>query len=63
MMPFRSLCLVSLATTLAAAQSLNPVPLDRVRLLDGPFKEIQKLHRGGMVGKLEPDRHLVQRRS
>ena len=29
-----------------------------VRLLDGPFRRIQELHRTGLVGKLEPDRLL-----
>lgn len=32
--------------------------LSRVRLMDGPFKQIQELHRTGMVGHLEPDRLL-----
>lgn len=54
----RSLCFAALATTFAAADSVKPVPLDHVRLLDGPFKQIQELHRTGMVGKLEPDKLL-----
>jgi uncharacterized protein len=39
----------------AAAVSFD---LSRVRLLDGPFKEIQELHRNGLVGQLEPDKLL-----
>jgi DUF1680 family protein len=38
-----------------AARAFDP---GRVRLLDGPFKTIQELHRTGMVGQLEPDRLL-----
>lgn len=39
----------------AAVESFD---LSRVRLLDGPFKEIQELHRAGLVGGLEPDKLL-----
>ncbi len=50
---------VALRTSLNAAQPLaEPFDLSRVRLLDGPFKEMQELHRTGLVGHLEPDRLL-----
>jgi DUF1680 family protein len=32
--------------------------LSRVRLLDGPFKQMQDLHRTGLVGQLAPDKLL-----
>ncbi|MGO9112008.1 MAG: beta-L-arabinofuranosidase domain-containing protein [Thermoguttaceae bacterium] len=43
------------AAAAPAAEAFEP---GRVRLLDGPFKTIQELHRTGMVGQLEPDRLL-----
>jgi uncharacterized protein len=43
-----------------STEPARPFPLRDVRLLDGPFKQIQELHRTGMVGQLEPDRLLFQ---
>jgi DUF1680 family protein len=43
---------------IAEKGSAESFPLHRVQLLDGPFKQIQELHRTGIVGKLEPDRLL-----
>jgi len=40
------------------AVSAEAFDLSRVRLLDGPFRHIQELHRTGMLGKLETDRLL-----
>ena len=48
-------CLWQICTRRPPLQPFDP---SRVRLLDGPFKEIQDLHRTGMVGKLEPDKLL-----
>ena len=45
----------SLVATPPAARAFEP---GRVRLLDGPFKTIQELHRTGLVGQLDPDRLL-----
>jgi DUF1680 family protein len=42
----------------AAEPQAQAFPPGRVRLLDGPFKRIQELHRTGLVGQLEPDRLL-----
>ena len=50
----------SVIASLTAAEPAQVFSLDRVRLLDGPFKQIQELHRTGMVGALEPDRLLFQ---
>ena len=52
--------LLWLLATAACAQttSVESFPPSRVRLLDGPFRRIQELHRTGLVGKLEPDRLL-----
>jgi hypothetical protein len=58
MLCVRSLWLHAVLCTAAVADVVRPVPLEQVRLLDGPFKEIQELHRTGMVGKLEPDKLL-----
>ncbi len=56
------LCLSCLLSTVgfaaAAGNGVEPFELSRVRLLDGPFRQIQELHRTGMVGQLEPDRLL-----
>lgn len=41
----------------AGAESFD---LARVRLLDGPFKQIQELHRTGMAGRLEPNMLLFE---
>ncbi|HOW65408.1 MAG TPA: glycoside hydrolase family 127 protein [Candidatus Paceibacterota bacterium] len=41
--------------SLATAEAFD---LNRVRLLDGPFKRIQELHRTGLVRQLEPDKLL-----
>ena len=50
---------VSAAEPVAKASvAAQPFLLQDVRLLDGPFKQIQELHRTGMVGQLEPDRLL-----
>ncbi len=43
------------ATKALAAESFD---LSRVHLLDSPFKELQELHRKGLVGQLEPDKLL-----
>ena len=45
------------ATPLADA---DPFPLERVRLLDGRFKQNQELHRTGYLAWLPPDRLLYQ---
>src|SRR4051812_41676008 len=52
--------LVWLVTAAGHAQtmSVESFPPSRVRLLDGPLRRIQELHRAGLVGKLEPDRLL-----
>lgn len=42
----------------AQTMSVESFAPSRVRLLDGPFRRIQELHRAGLVGKLEPDRLL-----
>ncbi|MCY2954429.1 MAG: glycoside hydrolase family 127 protein [Planctomycetota bacterium] len=61
------LCILILAGVILPPDSANaagPAPAaeafepGRVRLLDGPFKTVQELHRTGMVGQLEPDRLL-----
>ncbi len=55
------LCLcapVLAAVAQAVPSAAEPFELRRVRLLDGPFKERQELHRTGLVGQLEPDRLL-----
>lgn len=54
--------IVALAASMSfgAAETSAPFPLDRIRLEGGILKEIQELHRTGMVGKLEPDRLLCQ---
>jgi uncharacterized protein len=60
------LCILTLAGVIlppawadaAAAPAAEAFEPGRVRLLDGPFKNIQELHRTGMVGQLEPDRLL-----
>ena len=46
------------AVAQAAPSAAEPFELSRVRLLDGPFKQIQELHRTGLVGQLEPDKLL-----
>ena len=44
-----------------SAQSLaKPFELGHVRLLDSPFKELQELHRTGIVGRLETDKLLFE---
>ena len=43
---------------LAAEPAAEAFDLSRVRLLDGPFRQIQELHRTGLVGQLEPDKLL-----
>ncbi len=40
--------------------SVEPFEPSRVRLLDGPFKQLQERHRTGYVGSLEPDRLLFE---
>ncbi len=62
---FPNLLAAVLALLLASAmaQAAEPVSVEafdlgRVRLLDGPFKQIQELHRTGMVGQIDPDRLL-----
>ncbi len=52
---------VPVLTVLAQAEAplaAAPFELSRVRLLDGPFKQLQELHRTGLVGQLEPDKLL-----
>ena len=54
------LCVLGAAIASQAAPPLaQSFELSRVRLLDGPFKERQELHRTGLVGKLEPDKLLL----
>lgn len=63
-MPYRFLLLSALAALfpavcpLAAAGPIHPVPLEDVRLLPGPFKDRQELHRTGYVASLDPDKLL-----
>lgn len=53
------LCILGTALAAQAAPpSVECFELSRVRLLDGPFKELQELHRKGLVGQLEPDKLL-----
>ena len=53
------LCILGAALAAhAAPPSAECFELTRVRLLDGPFKQIQELHRTGLVGQLEPDKLL-----
>lgn len=52
--------LLSLAPSMDAAEPSKPFPPDRIRLTGGILKELQELHRTGMVGQLEPDRLLFQ---
>ena len=42
----------------SAAPAAEPFAPDRVRLLSGPLKDAQELHRTGLVGQLDPDRML-----
>jgi len=51
---------VVLPAVIQAAETLSAesFALSRVRLLDGPFKQLQELHRTGLVGQLEPDKLL-----
>ncbi len=71
-MPYRFLLLTTLAAgaialpvrPLTASGPVPPVPLENVRLLPGPFKDRQELHRTGYVASLDPDRLLfVYRRA
>jgi len=58
-MKIQAMILAALAAGgLMAGDGAEAFAPDRVRLLDGPFKEIQELHRTGLVGQLEPDRLL-----
>ena len=41
-----------------AVPAAEPFAPDRVRLLSGPLKDAQELHRTGLVGQLDPDRML-----
>ena len=55
------LCILGAALAAhAAPPSAECFELTRVRLLDGPFKQIQELHRTGLVGQLEPDKLLFR---
>ncbi len=50
-----TIAIMAKAGDLPKAQAFK---LSRVRLLDGPFKRIQELHRTGLLGGLEPDKLL-----
>lgn len=56
------LCATALTAVAQAAVNLplpaEPFELSRVRLSEGPFKQLQELHRTGLVGQLEPDKLL-----
>ena len=55
--------LLCLTTTPAGAEPMVMLDASRVRLLDGPFRQRQELHRGGYVGSLEVDRLLFPYRA
>ncbi|MBI5835204.1 MAG: glycoside hydrolase family 127 protein [Armatimonadetes bacterium] len=52
-----STCL-GVLTAMAVGAPAAAFELSRVRLLDGPFRVIQELHRQGLLGQLDPDRLL-----
>lgn len=54
--------LLSAAGPALAEDPVQAVPLEEVRLLPGPFKEMQELHRTGYVASLDPDRLLFEYR-
>ncbi|HML74126.1 MAG TPA: glycoside hydrolase family 127 protein [Anaerohalosphaeraceae bacterium] len=57
-------CIILLVVTVTMMTRAEGLPqaqafdLSRIRLLDGPFKQIQELHRTGLVRQLEPDKLL-----
>ena len=66
MKPLRHILISSLILAFAlpplAAAPTTAFPPDRVRLTGGVFKEVQELHRTGMVGQLDPDKLLYKYR-
>jgi len=48
----RSLCILELTSMADAREWVQPVPLEQVCLLVGPFKRIQDLHRTGVCSIL-----------
>jgi DUF1680 family protein len=64
MLKYRLLSIAVLSAFLPAALmavealSAESFDLSRVRLLDSPFRQLQELHRTGLVGQLQPDRLL-----